>query len=76
MNRESSERRPLSSVVSYPQRNNRWGDAKYRGNCDGTLFRDLVLHYGAKRIADPMCGSGTTRDVVRDLNAAGQTVKF
>jgi hypothetical protein len=75
-NEKNAVRRQLSSVVSYPQRNNRWGDASYPGNCDGTLFRDLVLHYGAKRIADPMCGSGTTRDVARDLIDAGHRIRY
>jgi hypothetical protein len=59
---------PLTSVVSYPTRCNRWGDARYRGNCDGQLFRNLVLHYQPRRVADPMAGSGTTRDVVAELN--------
>ena len=58
----------LTSVVSYPQRCNRWGDARYRGNCDGSLFKELVLRYRCKRVADPMMGSGTTRDVIAGLN--------
>ena len=60
--------RPITSQVSYPKRNNRWGDPKFPGNCDGALFRDLVLRYSPKSIADPMAGSGTTQDVVTDLN--------
>lgn len=58
----------MSSIVSYPQRCGLWGDAQYRGNCDGRLFKNLVLRYHAKRVADPMMGSGTTRDVVQGLN--------
>jgi hypothetical protein len=58
----------MTSLVSYPERCSLWGDARYRGNCDGRLFKDLVLRYGAKRVADPMMGSGTTRDVVAGLN--------
>jgi hypothetical protein len=58
----------MTSVVSYPNRCALWGDARYRGNCDGRLFKDLVLRYGARRVADPMVGSGTTRDVVTGLN--------
>lgn len=57
-----------SSWVSTPQRDNRWGDPQFRGNCDGTLFRDLILRYDPKSVADPMMGSGTTQDVVADLN--------
>lgn len=59
----------MTSIVSYPDRCNQWGDSHYRGNCDGRLFRNLVLRYKAKRIADPMMGSGTTRDVARGLKA-------
>lgn len=58
----------MSSIVSYPQRCDLWGDASYRGNCDGRLFKNLVLRYRAKRVADPMMGSGTTRDVIQGLN--------
>jgi len=57
-----------TSLVSYPKRNNLWGDPQFKGNCDGTLFRDLVLHYQPNSIADPMMGSGTTQDVTADLN--------
>jgi hypothetical protein len=58
----------MTSVVSYPNRCSLWGDSRYRGNCDGRLFKNLVLRYKAKRVADPMLGSGTTRDVVVGLN--------
>ncbi len=58
----------MTSLVSYPTRCHLWGDAGYRGNCDGTLVKDLVLHYGARKVADPMMGSGTTRDVIAWLN--------
>lgn len=58
----------LGSVVSYPSRCQAWGDSRYRGNCDGTLFKELVLRYRPKRVADPMMGSGTTRDVIQGLN--------
>jgi hypothetical protein len=58
----------MTSVVSYPARCSLWGDSRYRGNCDGRLFKNLVLRYRAKRVADPMLGSGTTRDVVAGLN--------
>ncbi len=63
-----AEDEAMTSVVSYPQRYNRWGRSSFRGNCDGRLFKNLVLRYKAKRIGDPMLGSGTTRDVVEGLN--------
>ncbi|MFH1747364.1 MAG: hypothetical protein ABIG44_10015 [Planctomycetota bacterium] len=58
----------MTSVVSYPKRCSLWGRADYRGNCDGRLFLGLLLRYKPKRVADPMMGSGTTRDVVAWLN--------
>lgn len=58
----------FGSIVSYPDRAKQWGDGKYRGNCDGRLFLNLLLQYRPKAVADPMMGSGTTRDVVTGLN--------
>ena len=58
----------MTSVVSYPRRFNGWGDPRFRGNCDGRLAKDLILRYGAVRVADAMEGSGTVRDVVEGLN--------
>jgi hypothetical protein len=68
-----AEEENMTSVVSYPKRCALWGDSRYRGNCDGRLFKNLVLRYGAKRVADPMLGSGTTRDVIRGLNQYKRT---
>ena len=56
------------SVVSYPTRCPQWGRAKFRGNCDGRLFLSLVQRYRPRRVADPMLGSGTTRDVIASWN--------
>ena len=58
----------MTSVVSYPNRYQLWGSSRYRGNCDGRLIKDLILKYGATKVADPMEGSGTSRDVVEGLN--------
>lgn len=58
----------MTSVVSYPNRMTLWGSSAYRGNCDGRLIKDLILRYGARKIGDPMEGSGTSRDVVAGLN--------
>jgi hypothetical protein len=63
-----AEDEDMTSVVSYPERCSLWGESRYRGNCDGRLFKNLVLRYRAKRVGDPMVGSGTTRDVVAGLN--------
>ena len=63
----------MTSVVSYARRCQLWGDSKYRGNCDGNLIKNLILKYGANRVADPMQGSGTSRDVVDGLNKYKKT---
>lgn len=56
----------LTSVVSYPERGS-WGDAKFRGNTTGWLIKELIEFYRPKSVLDPMEGSGTTRDVCREL---------
>lgn len=61
----------LCSWVSQPKRCSLWGDARFRGNCDGTLFKDLVHWYRPTSIADPMVGSGTTADVIDGLRQRG-----
>jgi len=38
------------------------------------VVEDLILRYGARRVADPMQGSGTIRDVVEGLNKYKKTV--
>jgi hypothetical protein len=63
-----AEDQGMTSVVSYPNRCSLWGNSSYRGNCDGRLIKDLILRYGARTVADPMEGSGTSRDVVEGLN--------
>ncbi|MFQ6013896.1 MAG: hypothetical protein ACE5NP_00455 [Anaerolineae bacterium] len=56
----------LTSIVAYPDRGP-YGDHKYPGNCSGYLIKELVTHFGAKRVLDPAAGSGTTGDVCREL---------
>jgi hypothetical protein len=68
-----AEDEDMTSVVSYPNRCSLWGDSRYRGNCDGRLFKNLVLRYKARRVADPMAGSGTTMHVVAGLNQYKKT---
>ena len=63
----------MTSVVSYPERCSQFGNSRYRGNCDGRLVKDLILRYGARKVADPMQGSGTSRDVVNGLNKYKKT---
>jgi hypothetical protein len=59
-------RRPLTSVVSYPNRGP-WGDNRYPGNCSGYLLIDLCATYRPHHVLDPMEGGGTSRDVCADM---------
>lgn len=43
------------------------GDRRYPGNCGGNLIRDLLLYFRPRKVFDPMIGSGTCRDVCREL---------
>ncbi|WP_165064000.1 TRM11 family methyltransferase [Paludisphaera rhizosphaerae] len=45
-----------------------YGDRGYPGNCGGNLIRDLIRYFRAKSVFDPMTGSGTCRDVCRELD--------
>lgn len=45
-----------------------WGAPSYRGNCGGYLIKDLLQFFGARSVLDPMAGSGTCRDVCRELD--------
>ena len=44
-----------------------YGDPRYPGNCSGELIKDLLRYYRPERVLDPMTGSGTCRDVCREL---------
>jgi hypothetical protein len=55
-----------SSILSFPERGP-WGDPHYRGNCSGHVVRALLDWYRPRLFVDPMEGSGTSRDVAREL---------
>lgn len=44
-----------------------YGDRSYPGNCGGNLIKDLLKYFGARSVFDPMTGSGTCRDVCKEL---------
>ena len=44
-----------------------YGNRGYPGNCGGNLIRDLLLYFKPRKVFDPMTGSGTCRDVCREL---------
>jgi hypothetical protein len=45
-----------------------YGNRSYPGNCGGTLIADLLRFFNVKSVFDPMTGSGTCRDVCRELS--------
>lgn len=56
-----------SSVVSYPNRDNRYGKNSYRGNCTGLLIKDMIEFFKPKLFVDACEGSKTSRDVCKEL---------
>ncbi|RTR20700.1 hypothetical protein EJ104_13195 [Deinococcus radiophilus] len=44
-----------------------WGNAKWRGNCSGYIYRHLFQLLTPQRFCDPMVGSGTSVDVAREM---------
>lgn len=61
----------MESIVSYPDRNNKYGRNTYRGNCSGELIKDIIRQYKLKGLSDFMVGGGTTEDVVREMGIRG-----
>jgi hypothetical protein len=57
----------LTSLYHYDNVGN-YGDRSYPGNCGGQLIHDLLLYFKPQNVFDPMTGSGTCRDVCRELN--------
>lgn len=45
-----------------------YGSGDFRGNCSGMLIRDILSYYRPTCVLDPMSGSGTCRDVCRELD--------
>ncbi len=56
----------MHSVISYPDRGH-WGDAKWRGNCSGHVYKDLFLQLKPSTFVDPMVGSGTSVEVAKEM---------
>lgn len=56
----------LTSLYHF-DRTGKYGDAKYPGNCGGNLIKDLLKYFKPFSVLDPMSGSGTCRDVCREL---------
>jgi hypothetical protein len=56
----------LTSLYHF-SRAGEYGDRSYPGNCGGNLIRDLLTFFRPGKVFDPMTGSGTCRDVCREL---------
>lgn len=44
-----------------------YGNRGYQGNCGGNLIKDLLRYFKPNSVFDPLTGSGTCRDVCREL---------
>ena len=58
---------PHLTSLYYHDASGPYGDRRYPGNCGGLLIRDLLNYFQPKEVFDPMTGSGTCRDVCREL---------
>lgn len=56
----------LTSLYHF-HRTGEYGDRAYPGNCGGGLIKDLLRYFRPSSVFDPMTGSGTCRDVCREL---------
>jgi len=56
----------LTSLYHF-DRAGEYGDRSYPGNCGGNLIKDLLQFFKSQSVFDPMSGSGTCRDVCREL---------
>jgi hypothetical protein len=56
----------LTSLYHF-SRAGEYGDRGYPGNCGGNLIKDLLRYFQPNSVFDPMTGSGTCRDVCREL---------
>lgn len=57
----------LTSLYHF-DRADKYGDRGYPGNCGGNLIKDLLHYFQPQSVFDPMTGSGTCRDVCRELD--------
>ncbi len=55
-----------SSILSFPARGP-WGQYSYRGNCSGFVQKSLIDYFKPSYFVDPAEGSGTSRDVCRQM---------
>lgn len=58
---------PHLTSIYHLDDNGEYGHRGYAGNCGGSLIRDLFKFFKPRLVLDPMSGSGTCKDVCRDL---------
>jgi hypothetical protein len=56
----------LTSLYHF-HRAGEYGDRSYPGNCGGNLIKDLLRFFAVNSCFDPCTGSGTCRDVCKEL---------
>jgi hypothetical protein len=56
----------LTSLYHF-HRTGEYGDRSYPGNCGGNLIKDVLRFFQVASVFDPMTGSGTCRDVCKEL---------
>jgi hypothetical protein len=56
----------LTSLYHF-SRAGEYGNRSYPGNCGGNLIADLMRFFRVRSVFDPMTGSGTCRDVCREM---------
>jgi hypothetical protein len=61
---------PELTSLYYKKEPGPYGRRSYPGNCGGHLIRDLIRYFRPRSVFDPMSGSGTCRDVCRELGIA------
>jgi hypothetical protein len=54
------------SLMNFPDRGH-WGDARWRGNCSGHVYRELFERFKPGLFVDPMVGGGTSLEVAKEM---------
>jgi hypothetical protein len=54
------------SILSFPERGP-WGNARYRENCSGYVYKRLFEWLRPRVFTDPMVGSRTSVEVAREM---------
>ena len=56
----------MKSVMSFPERGN-YGNSNWRGNTSGYVIKELIQHFNPKLFVDACEGSGTSKDVCKEM---------